>query len=91
LKERYSAVPVREPTQGKIIVVTQPKHLTLNRGFRRMGATPSHRLLKSTDGAGREACPSVVIMDGQSAKTTERGGTRGFDGYKRVKDASVTF
>ena len=31
--------------------------------------------------AGREACPSVVIMDGQSVKTTERGGTRGFDGY----------
>jgi putative transposase len=24
--------------------------------------------------AGREACPSVVIMDGQSVKTTERGG-----------------
>jgi putative transposase len=35
--------------------------------------------------AGRQACPSVVIMDGQSVKTTERGGTRGFDGYKRVK------
>lgn len=35
--------------------------------------------------AGREACPSVVIMDGQSVKTTERGGIRGFDGYKRVK------
>jgi putative transposase len=35
--------------------------------------------------AGRVACPSVVIMDGQSVKTTERGGTRGFDGYKRVK------
>src|SRR5688572_10286019 len=24
--------------------------------------------------AGRSACPSVVIMDGQSVKTTERGG-----------------
>jgi putative transposase len=35
--------------------------------------------------AGRVACPSVVIMDGQSVKTTERGGTRGFDGHKRVK------
>ena len=35
--------------------------------------------------AGRTACPSVVIMDGQSVKTTERGGIRGFDAHKRVK------
>ena len=35
--------------------------------------------------AGRSACPSVVIMDGQSGKTTERGGIRGFDGHKLVK------
>jgi Transposase DDE domain len=26
-----------------------------------------------------------VIMDGQSVKTTERGGARGFDAHKRVK------
>jgi len=35
--------------------------------------------------AGRAACPSVVIMDGQSVKTTERGGARGCDAHKRVK------
>jgi len=34
---------------------------------------------------GRAACPSVVIMDGQSVKTTQRGGARGFDAHKRVK------
>ena len=35
--------------------------------------------------AGRSDCPSVMIMDGQSVKTTERGGIRGFDRHKRVK------
>jgi transposase len=34
---------------------------------------------------GRAACPSVVITDGQSHKTTERGGARGFEVHKRVK------
>lgn len=31
------------------------------------------------------ACPTVVIMDGQSVKTTEVGGTRGFGAFKRMK------
>ena len=35
--------------------------------------------------AGRGDCPTVVIMDRQSVKMTERGGSRGFDGHKRVK------
>src|SRR5580693_9194709 len=46
-----------------------------------------HRVLyeQARRDAGRAACPLVVIMDGQSVKTTERGGARGFDAHKRVK------
>src|SRR5579872_4383060 len=35
--------------------------------------------------AGRATCPSVVIMDGQSVKTSECGGPCSFDAHKRVK------
>jgi len=46
-----------------------------------------HRVLytRARLAARRNACPSVVIMDGQSVKTTELGGSRGFDAHKRVK------
>jgi putative transposase len=38
--------------------------------------------------AGRPECPTVVMMDWQSVKTTERGGTRGFDGrFRRQRHA----
>ena len=33
--------------------------------------------------------PRAVILNGQSVKTTERGGTHAFDAYKRGKDGST--
>lgn len=58
------------------------------RTWRRTGVwVRLHRALyaRARAAAGRSPCPTLVIMDGQSVKTTERGGVRGFDGHKRVK------
>src|SRR5271166_4335790 len=46
---------------------------------------PALNVPASSTASRPAACPSVVIMDGPSVKTTERGGIRGFDAHKRVK------
>ncbi len=44
-----------------------------------------HLLMLDREMSGRQASPSIAIVDSQSAKTTEAGGPRGFDAGKKVE------
>jgi transposase len=67
-----------------------PPHQTAHRWFPRfrdsgLWESLNHRLLMlDREMVGREASPSVAVIDSQSVKTTEAGGPRGFDAAKKV-------
>lgn len=50
-----------------------------------MGQAITHRLVMlDRESVGREASPSVAVIDSQSVKTTEAGSPRGYDAGKKV-------
>jgi putative transposase len=58
------------------------------RAFLRDGVWESirhHFVVMLRESTGREASPTVAIVDTQSVKTTESGGPRGWDAAKRLK------
>src|ERR1700753_1178989 len=65
------------PSPYCVHMITQTKREGGSKSFR--GA--SLWQLRSRLPMGRASCPSVVIMDSQSVKSTESGGVCGFDGH----------
>jgi putative transposase len=82
---------LRTGCQWRLLPREYPPWSTVHHYFRIWRNTGAwvrvHRTLytRARLAAERAPCPSLVIMDGQSVKTTERGGVRGFDGHKLVK------
>ncbi len=61
--------------------------------FRREGLFETinhHLVMRDRERAGREASPSVAVIDSQSVKTTVTGGPRGYDAGKKSKAESAT-
>jgi putative transposase len=44
-----------------------------------------HLVMLDRERCGREASPTVAVIDSQSVKTTESGGPRGYDAGKKIK------
>ncbi len=83
---------LRTGCQWRLLPREYPPWSTVHHYFRAWKNTgawvPMHRAVyaRTRIAAGRAPCPSLVIMHGQSVKTTGRCGVRGFDGHRLIKE-----
>jgi len=93
MREMVNAIfyVLRGGTAWSLLPKDFPLSLTVYRWFARFRddgtwETINHHLvLLDRERTGREASPSAAVIDSHSTKTTEAGGTRGYDGGKKIK------